>query len=228
MVNTKYKYEARPRSGRASYCIEGGYILKATGSWLPHGILFSIMETHPSYAGPLTHFLALGAIVGGIIAIVWALYLVAMFYQKKENSFIQTVSRFILPLGFFGSFFGMSLSLFYSEVLHYAPCDLCWYQRIFLYPQAFLFAYAWYKHDRSVLPYALILSCVGFSIGVYHHMLQIGFDLMKPCSTAPFAVDCSKPSFIEYGFVTFPLMSFVLSSFLILLVVTSMISKKRA
>ena len=89
-----------------------------------------------------------------------------------------------------------------------------------MYPQVFLFAYAWYKKDRNILPYSFVLSLVGFAIGMYHHLLQIGYDMYKPCSTSPFAVDCAKPTFIEFGFVTFPFMAVVLFGVLILLVVT--------
>jgi hypothetical protein len=73
----------------------------------------------------------------------------------------------------------------------------------------------------------LILSIVGFAIAVYHHFLQIGFDLMKPCSTAPFAVDCAKPSFIEFGFVTFPFMAVVLFGFLALMMVVALQGTKK-
>jgi disulfide bond formation protein DsbB len=96
-----------------------------------------------------------------------------------------------------------------------------------MYSQVFIFGYAWYRKERNILPYTLMLSLIGFGIGVYNHMLQIGFDLMKPCSTAPFAVDCSKPSFVEYGFVTFPLMSVVLFGFLITFIFVGMKFKGR-
>jgi disulfide bond formation protein DsbB len=85
----------------------------------------------------------------------------------------------------------------------------------------FMFGLAWWKKDRNVLPYSFILSVVGFAIAVYHHMLQIGYNIYKPCSTAPFAVDCAKPSFVEFGFVTFPFMAVVLFAFILLIIVTA-------
>ena len=88
-----------------------------------------------------------------------------------------------------------------------------------------MFAYAWCKKDRAVLPYILMLSLTGLAVALYHHMLQIGFDLLKPCSSAPFAVDCAKPSFIEFGFVTFPFMAVVLFGFLSTLTITAMYYK---
>lgn len=179
------------------------------------------MQEHPAYAATLTHYLSFATLLGAIFVAIFFIAVVYLVYKKDIAKYANCLGNYIFPIGFFVSFGGMVMSLFYSEVLHYAPCDLCWYQRVFLYPQAFLFAYAWYKKDRAVLPYALLLSLVGFAIASYHHMLQIGFDLMKPCSTAPFAVDCAKPSFIEFGFVTFPFMSAVLFGFLIVTLILS-------
>lgn len=184
------------------------------------------MQEPSTFAVTLTHFLAQGTIVGATIVILWVIYLSTVIYKKKGDMFTTMISGYVLPFGFLITLFGTFLTLFYSEILHYAPCDLCWYQRIFLYPQVLMFAYAWYKKDRTILPYTLILSVVGFVIATYHHMLQIGYDIYKPCSTAPFAVDCAKPSFIEFGFVTFPFMAVVLFSFLGLLIVTSLRFKK--
>ena len=184
------------------------------------------MQEHPAYAATLTHYLALLTIIGAVFVVLFALTLAYSVYKKDTAKYAKYLGDYIFPLGFFITLGGTFLTLFYSEVLHYAPCDLCWYQRVFLYPQVVLFGYAWYKKDRAVLPYALVLSLFGLAIATYHHFLQIGFDLMKPCSTAPFAVDCAKPSFIEFGFVTFPFMAVVLFGFLSLLYVTVIRYKK--
>lgn len=167
----------------------------------------------------LNHYLSLATIIGLVLLVLLGSYFVYKMLAKKEYIGLKVISQHILPLGFFITLGGTLMTLFYSEYLRYIPCDLCWYQRIFLYPQIFLFGYAWYKKDRNILPYTLILSVVGGAIAVYHHMLQIGYDMYKPCSDAPFAVDCAKPSFIEFGFVTFPLMAVVLFGFLITFIV---------
>ena len=79
-----------------------------------------------------------------------------------------------------------------------------------------------------MLRYSAVLSVVGVAIALYHHMLQIGYNLMKPCSSAPFAVDCAKPSFVEFGFVTFPLMSAVLFSILLIVIFIASVLAKRS
>lgn len=184
------------------------------------------MQDHPAYAYTLTHYLALLAIVGAVVVLVGTLVVMYLSYNGGMRKYALYLGDYIFPLGFLTTLGGMFLTLFYSEVLHYAPCDLCWYQRVFLYPQVFLFAYAWYKKDRAVLPYTLILSLCGLVVATYHHFLQMGYDLLKPCSSAPFAVDCAKPSFIEFGFVTFPFMAIVLFGFLTLIITSVLYNKK--
>lgn len=41
-------------------------------------------------------------------------------------------------------------SLFFSEVLGWVPCVLCWYQRILMYPLALLLAIGIVRRDRGL------------------------------------------------------------------------------
>lgn len=186
------------------------------------------MQETTTFVATLNHYVALGALIGTCVLVLWVLFLGKFLYDKKTSHFMSLVAQYILPLGFLITTGGMVMSLYYSEVLNVIPCVLCWYQRIFMYSQVFLFGYAWYKKDRNILPYTLLLSSVGFVIAVYHHLLQIGYDIYKPCSTSPFAVDCAKPTFVEYGFVTFPFLAIILFGFVILLVVTAKYFAKKA
>lgn len=174
----------------------------------------------------LNHYVALGAVIGMVVLALYALLLVVSLYGKKNNRLLSFVAKYTLPLGFFITLIGMLMSLYYSEVLGIIPCVLCWYQRIFMYSQVFLFGYAWYKKDRNIIPYTFMLSIVGFVIAVYHHMLQIGYNIYKPCSTSPFAVDCAKPTFVEFGFVTFPFLAMVLFGAVILVILSANLVQK--
>lgn len=63
-------------------------------------------------------------------------------------------------------------SLYYSEVRNYIPCTLCWYQRIAMYPLAFMLAMATWRNDSSIKPYALTLSLLGLFWSGYHLLEQ--------------------------------------------------------
>jgi disulfide bond formation protein DsbB len=63
-------------------------------------------------------------------------------------------------------------SLYLSEVLMYVPCKLCWYQRILMYPLVIILGIASFRHDRSIVRYALPISIFGGSISLYHYAEQ--------------------------------------------------------
>lgn len=99
-------------------------------------------------------------------------------------------------------------SLYFSEVRHFIPCTLCWYQRIFMYPLVILLGIAFYRNDRGIYKYVLPLSIIGMLISGYHTLLQkIPYiQQFEMCTTG---VPCSKDYLNWLGFITIPLMAFV-------------------
>lgn len=94
-------------------------------------------------------------------------------------------------------------SLYYSEVRLFLPCELCWYQRIFMYPQAVILGLALWRQDFGVWPYSLALSLLGGSVSVLHLTQQWFPGLFlwpanPPCpaarSTSPSSPSPSRPS----------------------------------
>lgn len=181
------------------------------------------MNDHTALIAALNHNFALFTLLGFIFVVIWVvdLLFIKFGYLQGKKRIYELFAKKALPLGFFVSLFAMVVSLYYSYYLHIPACDLCWLQRIFIYPLVFIFGLAWYKNDTKLFDYIMMLSGVGFLIALYHHYLQLGYDLLAPCSTAPFAVDCSTPTFIEYGFITFPFMAVVTLSVTFLLAFTA-------
>ncbi|HVS79906.1 MAG TPA: disulfide bond formation protein B [Candidatus Paceibacterota bacterium] len=99
-------------------------------------------------------------------------------------------------------------SLLYSYAAGFVPCDLCWYQRVFLFPQVVILAVALAKGDRGAGRYGLALSIPGALIALYHTYIQLaGSGTLLPCAAAGAA--CSKVYFLEWGFITIPTMSLI-------------------
>lgn len=181
------------------------------------------MNTNAAFVTLLNQYLAFFTIVGLIIAALWLLKIIAHHYGflRKYRHWMEHIARLAHPLGFLIALFATIMSLYYQYALGIEPCELCWLQRIFLYPQVFLFGLAWYKKDKAIYDYSILLSIAGLVIALYQHYLQIGYNLYSPCSTNPFAVSCAKPTFLEFGFVTYPFMAVVTFSILILLAYTA-------
>ena len=83
-------------------------------------------------------------------------------------------------------------SLYYSEVRLFLPCELCWYQRIFMYPQAVILGLALWRQDLGVWPYSLALALIGGSISTLHLLEQKFPNLFTLACKPP--VPCS----VEY------------------------------
>lgn len=97
-------------------------------------------------------------------------------------------------------------SLYFSEIAGYAPCMLCWYQRICMYPLTVILLVGLLRRDSNVIYYALPLVYIGAAIGAYHNLLYYNI-LPQAEATCRFGISCTT-KFIEWaGFITIPLLS---------------------
>ena len=95
--------------------------------------------------------------------------------------------------------------LFVGEVMGQAPCDLCWFQRAFMFPLAIILGIAAFRSDRAVVPYGLALAFGGGLVALYHSLLYVGVipAPIVPCTGGP---SCSGES-MAVGGVPLPLLS---------------------
>jgi disulfide bond formation protein DsbB len=116
-------------------------------------------------------------------------------------------------------------SLFFSSVLDFAPCLLCWYQRICLFPLVVLLARALFPLDRGVVRYALPLVAIGWLIAAYHNLVYAGVvpESLQPCRSG---VSCSERHLALLGFVSIPLLS--LLAFTSLAALLAVVARRRS
>jgi len=99
-------------------------------------------------------------------------------------------------------------SLFFSEVLQFIPCELCWYQRILMYPLVVLLGIAVVRKDYGQSLYASILATIGGGISLYHYLIQKVpslNELGKSCGIIP----CNTDYINWLGFITIPFLALV-------------------
>ncbi len=100
-------------------------------------------------------------------------------------------------------------SLYFSEILHFKPCILCWYQRILMYPLVIIIAVGILRRDKNLPFYVLPLSVLGAAIAFYHVLLQKGViaESFAPCEVG---VSCTTRFYGGwFGFLTIPLLSLI-------------------
>ncbi len=169
----------------------------------------SFINSFFSVATLLSHFLLVFCII-------------AFVYRKSwGKEIIKFVHQYSLWLGFGASLVAIIASLIYSNVIGFEPCTLCWWQRIFIYPQAVLFLVAIIRRDRGVWNYSLPLTLGVFLVSLYQTYTNLGGTSILPCTAVGGA--CSKIYVLEFGYITIPLMSLTLAVYLLFI---NLIAKK--
>ena len=99
-------------------------------------------------------------------------------------------------------------SLFFSYVMDFAPCVLCWYQRIFLFPLVLILPAGLFPFDRKVVKFALPLAVAGWLTALYHNLLYAGIipESIQPCSRG---VSCTEEYIELFGLLSIPMLSFI-------------------
>ena len=117
-------------------------------------------------------------------------------------------SGFLLYGAWFVSLIATLGSLYFSEIKGFIPCELCWYQRIAMYPLVLILGIATFRNDAKVFIYVLPLSLLGGSISILHYLEQKvpGFGGIKPCVSG---VPCSSEYINWFGFVTIPFLALI-------------------
>ena len=106
-------------------------------------------------------------------------------------------------------------SLYYSEIVGFVPCTLCWYQRILMYPLTLIILVGIIKQDEYLPDYVLPFSIIGLGLSTYHYLIQLGvFEHPAACSVG---IPCNLRYVDYFGFITIPLQA--LTAFVLITVV---------
>lgn len=166
----------------------------------------------------LNFVLGLGTIAMQVAAVV----LMAAFFTRAtyplSAQIVEHTRAWALWAAFLLSTAGIILTLYYSEVVGYVPCGICWFTRIFFYPQAFIFGLALWQKRQDFMDYSLVLAVPGAILALYKHYLELGGGELIPCPASG-AGSCAKRYIFEFDYVTMPLMGFSLLFLLIVLMV---------
>ncbi len=99
-------------------------------------------------------------------------------------------------------------SLFFSYVMEFAPCVLCWYQRIFLFPLVVVLARGLFPLDRGAVKYGLPLAILGWVVAAYHNLVYAGVvpESLQPCAKG---VSCTEEYISLFGLLSIPALSLI-------------------
>ncbi len=176
-------------------------------------------------ANTVTYLLSLGTLVANFGL---AILIILIFLDKRANKkgkslhvYYDHLKRNALLLGLVSIIVATIGSLFYSEIANLPPCSLCWIQRILMFPQIVIIGFALYYESHRAVRLSAILSVLGIMFAGYHAYLQYGFGEGHLLCNLFGGISCSQRYFLEFGYITMPIMS--LTIFVLLLLLTTFV-----
>ncbi len=135
---------------------------------------------------------------------------------------VSWVGANAVGLGLIVSTLAVLGSLFFSNVVGFVPCELCWWQRIFIYPQVIIFFMALMYERRGkplgpVFSISGVLSVATFLISAFQYYgATFNAGALAACNIT--GVSCAKTYFVDFGYVTIPIMSLTTAALLLAIV----------
>ena len=140
-----------------------------------------------------------------LVALAVTVGLVALGATAGGRRRIRGLRADMMRLAFSVAAVSTAGSLWFSEVGDFVPCQLCWFQRIAMYPLVVVLGVAVWRGDPDPRWRVLPFSVVGLLVSAYHYQLQLFPDQGSSCDvTAP----CTQRWVEEFGFVSIPFMAF--------------------
>lgn len=155
--------------------------------------------------GSVNSFLSVLTVIAQVVVVIGlAGYLSP---QMRRSSLWRWVGRNGLVLAFIVALTATLGSLFFSLVAGYPPCELCWYQRIGMYPLVFILGLGLLRKDREgAADYSLAVLIPGALIALYHNYLYFRSSGGGACAPGEAGM-CLVRFVFEFNYVTIPLMS---------------------
>jgi disulfide bond formation protein DsbB len=152
------------------------------------------------------------AAIVGIAVLIWLAIMVVASRLSEPVRFgfdrlRARFTRYALVAAWLPAALAMLGSLYFSEIAHYQPCTLCWYQRIAMYPLVLILAIAAWQRDLHVRLYAIPLAAVGAAISAYHYLLEWFPSLDAGACTI--GIPCTQVWFRQFGFISLPLLALI-------------------
>ena len=106
-------------------------------------------------------------------------------------------------------------SLFFSQIAGFPPCELCWFQRICMYPLSILLLLMAWNGDNRAARYLFPLPIVGACVSIYHLLIENKVIKEPTACLVSAQGGCGTKWINEFGYITIPTLA--LTGFLLLI-----------
>ena len=143
-----------------------------------------------------------GQVLAGLLLLLGALWIVGL--RRPLAAIRSAIWGYELWLAFLVAAIATAGSLFFSEIADFIPCELCWYQRICMYPIALLTLLMALANDHRAARYLLPLPLAGAAVSIYHLLVENGVVEQSQACLVSAPGGCATKWINEFGYVTIP------------------------
>jgi disulfide bond formation protein DsbB len=93
-------------------------------------------------------------------------------------------------------------SLFLSQVAGFVPCELCWFQRICMYPLSILTLFLAWHGDNRTTRYLLPFPVIGGCVSIYHILVEN--HVVATPAACQVGAGCTVKWIDYFGYMTIP------------------------
>ena len=179
-----------------------------------------------------TNFFLVMTLAADAVLVAAVVLAVAALVSRRARASVVSLATAVAPQSVLLAWIVAAVttlgSLYYSEHAGFVPCELCWYQRIVMYPLVVVLGVAWLRRDAKVWMTALVFVVIGAPLSLYHWLVE-RVPAFAESSSCSITVPCTAPWFEKLGFVTLAWMA--MSAFLligVLMVCTLLGARDRA
>lgn len=153
-----------------------------------------------------TAFAVLGVIGQVLVVVLVVLIVVAILSPTARRRLVRSWGA--LQVGALAAAWVVAAvatggSLYFSEIADFVPCQLCWYQRICMYPLTVTLAVGLWMRGRGAALYSLVFPVVGIAIAARH----IYIEENPEAETCVIGVPCALKWIDELGYITIPVLA---------------------
>jgi disulfide bond formation protein DsbB len=143
-----------------------------------------------------------GQVIAGILILTGVLWLIGV--RSPLNHLRSALSGYELWLAFVVAAVATGGSLFFSEIAHFPPCELCWYQRICMYPLSITTLFAAVHNEHRFARYLLPFPVFGAGVSIYHLLVENGVVKQAQACLVSAPGGCATKWINEFGYMTIP------------------------
>jgi hypothetical protein len=159
--------------------------------------------------------LAVLGVVGQVLGAL--LILIGVLALAGVRGPLQTIRRLLWGYELWAAFVVAAIatggSLFFSEIAGFVPCELCWYQRICMYPLSLLTLFLAVHGDHRAARYLLPFPVIGAGVSIYH--LLVENHVVSTPKACLVGAGCTVKWINEFGYITIPTLA--LTAFVLLI-----------